>query len=115
MGGSKSPGTDGLVNELFKEAFIIKHFNKIFNLGIFHARWGEVILCPLYKSGNIHEVNNYRGISLTSNFSKIFTKILNNRLVKWEEDNNLLYENQAIIERVILLLTKCFALYKVRH
>ena len=40
----KSPGTDGLVNELFKEAFIIKHFNKIFNLGIFHARWGEVNL-----------------------------------------------------------------------
>ena len=97
----KSPGTDGLVNELFKEAcatlipFIVKLFNKIFNLGIFPARWGEAILCPLYKSGNIHDVNNYRGISLTSNFSKIFTKILNNRLVKWAEDNNLLYENQA--------------------
>ena len=88
----KSPGTDGLVNELFKEAyatlipFIVKLFNKIFNLGIFPARWGEAILCPLYKSGNIHDVNNYQGISLTSNFSKIFTKILNNRLVKyvWE-------------------------------
>ena len=40
------------------------------------------------------DVNNYRGITLTSLFSKIFSNILDNRLRKWSENNNILNDCQ---------------------
>ena len=88
----KSPGPDGLVNEMFKNSNDILHqclcdlFNVILKTGTFPSSWGKGIIYPLHKKGPLTEVNNFRGISLLSSMSKIFTKIINNRLVSWADE-----------------------------
>ena len=42
-----------------------------------------------------NEVNNYRGIAISSCLSKLFTSILNERLMKYMSDNNLWRRNQC--------------------
>ena len=42
----------------------------------------------------LNDVNNYRGITLVSCFSKLFTGVLNNRLSNWAENNNILSDSQ---------------------
>ena len=48
------------------------------------------IIVPIHKTGNLNDVNNYRGATLTSMFSKIFSIILDTRLRKWATENNVL-------------------------
>jgi hypothetical protein len=38
--------------------------------------WCKGIIKQLHKSGSIYDLNNYRGITLTSNVNKVFSKIL---------------------------------------
>jgi len=53
------------------------------------------IICPLYKNkGSVTDPDNYRGITLLSCTSKLFTACLNHRLSKYVEDN-ILGEEQA--------------------
>ena len=49
---------------------------------------------PVPKKGDLTDVNNYRGITLTSIFSKIYSHILDNRLRTWADDINILNESQ---------------------
>ena len=87
-------------------------FNNILESGIYPNGWCEAILCPLHKNGSVNEVGNYRGISLLPVLSKVFTKILNNRLVKWAENHNLQKEEQAGYRKNTLQLIKYLA-YKL--
>ena len=97
----KAAGNDGIVGEMLKisKYVLIPHlfilFNNILESGIYPNRWCEAILCPLHKNGSVNEVGNYRGISLLPVLSKVFTKILNDRLVKWAENHKLQKEEQA--------------------
>lgn len=61
---------------------------------IYPDSWSRGIIVPVPKKGNLNDVNNYRGITLTSIFSKIFSILLDTRLRKWAEDNNLLTDVQ---------------------
>lgn len=54
----------------------------------------KALLFRFQKKGNLNDVNNYRGITLTSIFSKIFSFLLDTRLRKWSEDVNLLTDCQ---------------------
>jgi hypothetical protein len=49
---------------------------------------------PIYKSGDSCRMDNYRPISLLSNFSKILEKIVATRLTNYLELNNLLSNSQ---------------------
>ena len=69
-------------------------FNYIFDHGIYPESWAKGMLVPIPKKGDKKDVNNYRGITLTSLFSKIFSNILDNRLRKWSENNNILNDCQ---------------------
>ena len=97
----KAPGIDGIVIEavLKGENVLVPKlenlFNKIMNSGIYPERWSRAILCSLHKGGDIDEPGNYRGISLLSVIGKIFTKVLNERLVQWAKENGECYEEQA--------------------
>ena len=54
-----------------------------------------VLVTPLHKKGPVDSADNYRGIALLSVVGKLFTRILNNRLSGWAEDENFWYPGQA--------------------
>ena len=49
---------------------------------------------PLYKSGTIHEVSNYRPVSILPQMSKILEKLFETRLRKYIDKNNFLFKGQ---------------------
>ena len=63
--------------------------------GIYPNKWCESIILPLYKKGEVNDPGNYRGISLTDISSKIYGTIINKRIQKWVEENNITGEVQA--------------------
>jgi hypothetical protein len=95
----KSPGTDKLVAEVFKSSFSIispfltKLYCKLFNDGIFPQNWEEGIIVPIFKGGK-HEAKNFRGITLNNILSKIYSKLLVDRLIKWSDKHEKIIENQ---------------------
>jgi len=97
----KSPGLDGITNEILKNANVVmvpllcKLFNKILDTGCFPNDWGKALLVPIHKKGNHNEPSNYRGIALLSCVSKVFTKIINTRITQWAEENDKMYDVQA--------------------
>ena len=99
--GNKAPGEDEIITEvliLSKEKifpYLCKIFNKILDLGVFPIQWGLATIVPIYKKGDKEICDNYRGISLLSVTSKIFSSIVNNRLYNWAENNNKINEEQA--------------------
>ena len=101
MKGRKSPGCDGILNEMLKAGmdevvpFLKILFQHIFDLGLFPIDWCQSIIVPIHKKGDINQCDNYRPISLTSLVSKIYTQILNKRLTTFTNCMNILPEEQA--------------------
>ena len=97
---NKAHGHDNLLNEYFLESFdilgghLVDIFNAVFDSGIFPESWSKGVIIPIHKKGDKNNVNNYRGITLVSCFSKIFTGILNNRINNWIQDNEILSDAQ---------------------
>ena len=96
----KSGSVDLLIPEIFIScktllaAPLCKLFNYMFNNALYPDSWMKGIIVPVPKKGCQNDVNNYRGITLTSVFSKIFSIMLDMRLRQWANDNNVLNENQ---------------------
>ncbi|KAK6191078.1 hypothetical protein SNE40_002826 [Patella caerulea] len=101
LNNNKAPGPDGIVCEMYKHSvgiiipYILSIFNLILLTGYYPKEWASSIIHPIFKSGDSKNPSNYRGISLSSSLSKIFSKIVNNRLTKWCELNDKLLESQA--------------------
>ena len=74
---------------------LYKLFNVILKSGCFPKSWGTSILVPLHKKGYTTDVNNYRGIAISSCISKVLTKIMNQRIYKYGKENNIFSENQS--------------------
>ena len=97
---NKSAGSDLLPPELFIDAAdllcdpMCKIFNHIFSNKSYPKSWTMGVLVPVPKKGDLSDANNYRGITLTSIFSKLYSHILYNRLRSWAEENNIINENQ---------------------
>ena len=96
----KSCGIDLILNEYFINfnteltPFITTLFNKILSSGYFPKQWCEAIIIPIFKKGDRNDTNNYRGISLMSCFAKLFTSLLNKRLLYWSQDNDIISDAQ---------------------
>ena len=97
---NKAIGSDFIMNEYLIDSIDIigSHlcdiFNAILNSGYFPEKWMEGVIVPLHKKGDINSVNNYRGITLVSCLSKLFTTVLNNRITKFCENNNVISDAQ---------------------
>lgn len=96
----KASGLDGLTAEILKTVqkqiaepltFII---NKIIITGECPTHFKKSVVKPIFKKGDEMEIGNYRPISLISNLSKIFEKILKNRITTYIKKNSLLSKCQ---------------------
>lgn len=94
----KSPGQDGINNELFKYApksFLHKFLNLInvcWICGDIPQEWRTAIVIPIHKKGDRTTPDNYRGISLLNTGYKIYSKIIAKRLTAISE--TLMLEEQ---------------------
>ena len=70
-------------------------FNFYLNHSFFPAEWPKSILCPIHKKGENDDPNNFQGVSLVSEISKIVTFILNRHLKPWSEQNYVIGNKQA--------------------
>lgn len=97
---NKSSGDDKLIAEIFIDSKHIiapslrKLFNFIFNSGVYPESWTRGVIVPVPKKGDKNNVDNYRGIMLTSIFSKLFSLLLDVRASKFIDENNILTECQ---------------------
>ena len=97
----KAVGVDGVIAEMLKAAeqeitpFLTKYFSVLFSSSQFPSEWTKAIIIPLHKKGDVNNPDNYRGISLLSVVSKVYTHIIKSRLTVWAESNFVLTDAQA--------------------
>lgn len=83
----KSTGPDTIPNEVLKHSSVVtlptyaKLFNLLISTGCYPKLWEKSYVIALHKGGDKNMLSNYRGISLMNCFSKIFSAVLNSRLV----------------------------------
>ena len=96
----KSVGKDGVdVRALKKAAQIVSPylktaFNKCISEGDFPKCMKIAKVVPIFKAGEKNLVSNYRPISILGNLSKVFGKVVRERLMNYLEKFSLLSENQ---------------------
>ena len=70
----------------------------IINLSIKFGKFSDHLkitkIIQVFKSGNKRDINNYRPISILPAFSKIYEKVIADRLKSYLESNRLLTESQ---------------------
>ena len=77
----KAAGADNILSEFItygREDFkhiLVDLFNELYNTGHYPTQWTTGIIVPIYKKGARSNPANYRGITLTSTMSKLFTYI----------------------------------------
>ena len=69
-------------------------FNASVTLGKYPSKLKLSKITPIFKNGEENDANNYRPISLLSNFNTIFEKIMYNRMKDYIDKHNLLYSSQ---------------------
>lgn len=96
----KAPGHDCLRAEILK--IVSEHvcrpiahlINRSFECGIFPQSFKTTIITPIYKQGDKLSVANYRPISLTTSFAKVYEKILHKRLTSFFNKHDVLSPTQ---------------------
>lgn len=96
----KSSGADGISNFIIKccAIHLTKPLCRLINLAIEQSSFPDILklakINPIFKKGDITDWNNYRPIALLPSLSKVFEIIINNRLICFLENKNILVPNQ---------------------
>ena len=61
--------------------------------------WKRGYITPIYKADDSFDPSNYRGITVTSNVGKLFTLVINVRLVQFLDENKVIALNQIGFQR----------------
>lgn len=114
---NKACGPDNILNEMlyFSSEKLLTTFVSLFSF-IFnsHSRissWQKSLISPILKKGNINLCTNYRPITLSSLFLKMFTSILNNRLKVYTESLSIIPKEQAAFRKDYSTIDHIFSLY----
>ena len=97
---TKSSGPSSIPTKMLKIGapkivpIFVKILNSSFLSGIFPRGMKLAKVIPIFKNGDLLDVNNYRPISLLSVFSKITEKLIHQRLYSFLETHNVMYESQ---------------------
>ena len=62
--------------------------------GIFPDLLKTAVVTPIYKNGARNSISNYRPVSVLPIFSKLFERVMYNRLTGYLDTNNILYQHQ---------------------
>ena len=77
-------------------SLLLDIYNYIWRSGNFPTCWSEAIVIPIPNPGKDHnDPNNYRPISLTSCVRKTLERMINDRLIWYLENNNILTHIQC--------------------
>ena len=96
----KSPGDDLILSEFITHGnehykhILAELFNQLYVNGYFPSKWSTGVIVPIYKKGDQYNPSNYRGITLTCTLRKLFTYILNERLLQFLSFHSLSSECQ---------------------
>ena len=67
---NKSPGIDSISSEILKASydtispFLLSLYNRMFMTAEYPRSWGEGIIAPIFKKGDVNNAGNYRGSPL---------------------------------------------------
>lgn len=95
-----SPGIDNISSSLIKKVYpqiinvLLFLINLSFEKGIFPEKLKVAVVIPLHKQGSKNNCNNFRPISLLSSFSKIYEKLMKQKLVGFLEKTNFFSHTQ---------------------
>ena len=80
----KAFGEDGIAPEILKRVdlddLILRFCNRALDDGSVPDQWRQLNIVPVPKKGNLTNVDNYRGIALTSIVSKTLNRMILNRI-----------------------------------
>ena len=103
---NKSSSADLIIKKMLKNgsAILLPAFCKVFSIvfesGLFPNEWNKSYQVHIYKSDNVLDCNNYRGIAISSCLGIFFTNILQTRLLSYVDiDDNKLSDNQAAFRK----------------
>ena len=117
---SKSTGSDSIGLRLLKMSspvitnsitFIAQKCNP---KGYFPSCWKEATVNPLYKGDAKDETNNYRPISMLPILSKLLAKFIQQNLMEYLNDYDVLHRSQSgfrsghCTETALTLMTECW-------
>ena len=95
-----SPGIDSISSEILKASYdvispsLLYLYNRMFRNGEYPRSWGDGIITPIFKKGDVNDAGNYRGITLINVLVKIYSQLLLNRLTSWAEIHEQITKNQ---------------------
>ncbi len=98
---TKATGPDGIGNVLLKNCapsisnVLTKIFNLSLALGEFPKLWKIANITPIHKKGSVHDPKMYRPVSLLPCVSKVFEKLMFNRVYLHLRRNGLTSEFQS--------------------
>ena len=100
FGSGKASGPYSIPTNLLKEFSL--HFsapisiiiNKSLEEGIFPQSLKIALVCAIFKKNEKTSCANYRPISLLSNISKIYERVMFNRVEHFLNESNIIYEHQ---------------------
>ena len=95
-----SPGPDGIRADVIKQTYscflapLTFLINQSISRGYFPEELKLARVTPIFKSGDPMEVKNYRPVSVLNVFSKIFEKIMHDKLYNFWTKHQVLYDLQ---------------------
>ena len=95
----KAVGADGVAQEMLEAGgdAVVSWLTKICNNAVAEGdipeEWGQSVIIPIFKKGDVTACGNYRPISLLSHAYKILAKVMQGRIRDREE--RILTEEQA--------------------
>ena len=98
---NKSAGSDGIVGELIKYGgkpmceMLLALFNLVWYNEHAPSYWREGLIVSLFKKGDREDNGNYRGITQLNMVGKLYSRVINNGLLKHLELNHMLHEGQG--------------------
>lgn len=118
---NKAPGEDRIPYEFFQNAptellvEMAQSYNNIFNRMKVDETFTLTVIYPIFKKGDANLANNYRGISFMNCVAKIMMGVINDRLYKWTERNNVLTEYQAGFRKGYSTIDNIYNLAAIVH